>query len=343
MSSEVIPAAPDSVNINTFNVLIELWLENFLKNLTMIREGKKLEEIPKKNNPCICIGAGPSLAKYGHLREIVKANWKHTVLCCDKELHNVLNYGIVPYVVGTVDGSPKIAKFYKHKIIREKAHLINAAFNISTHPETVKAWKGQKYWYVNITDEVKKEGKLNKQTVTYILHVLSNYKSMISTIGNVGSFLWNLATAIECDPIILVGYDFSEQVRYKTQAIYFHPLTNMYLQKAKTQPPTQEDIQKAMDKSAALHQIEINPDFISPFNSLPYYKKGEHPQYLVNPYWKSYREVFAKFIVESKKHTINCTGNGCLHTEAKNKKDEFILKCPNFEAMSLMAVLRKYA
>lgn len=326
--SDVVPAAPDDVMRHTYDSLIGMWMENFAQNITAVRSGKDLQNLPKKPEACICIGGGPSLKKFNHLKKIKDSGWKHPILTCDKELVNCLEMGLKPYLVATVDASPIIRKFYKHKLVK-KATDINAAFNVTVHPLVRNSFRGPVYWYVAMMDPVQDAaGKLNRRSPTYILYLLSGRKAVISGIGNVGSFLWNVATDLQCSPIILVGYDFSEQVKDKAQAVYFPAFTAMYMQKYPNNP------EKAQNLAADLHQVEVNKDFIAPFTDLPYMKKGEHPHYLVNPMWKRYRESLAMHIVASKKHTINASGNGCLTTEA--------IKCENFEASNLEAVLEKY-
>lgn len=321
--SDVIPAAPDDIQTQTYNARIVLWLENFATNFGKIKNGLNLQDIPKKTGEaCICVAAGPSLAHHKHLSKIKKSGWKHPILCVDKKLRSCLEHGIIPYATATVDGSPIIANFYKNKIVRKLSKQINAAFSITVHPNVVKFWKGPIWWFTPMLDLPSKAKKLNKRSVSFILHVLSGYKGIASGIGNVGAFLWNLGYILESDPIILVGYDFSEQVHDKKNAVYFEYFTRMFLSKyAKGKKKVDEaTLIKAMDKAADLHQIERNPDF--------------NNTYLVNPIWKRYRETFAAHIRTSKKHTINASGGGCLHTEA--------IKCDNFESMSLDDVLRKW-
>lgn len=267
------------------------------------------------------------------------SGWKHPVFCCDKVLSYCLKHDIVPQIVATVDASSKIHGFYTHGIIRKYAPEINAVFPSFIHPDIVKTWQsyhGKIYWFSTIIDNPEyPDHKLNAHSATYLLHLLSK-KSMLSGIGNVGATLWNIATELEASPIILVGFDFSEQVVDKSEAIWFNQMVGMFMHGSQT--PRQ-----AQDSAANLHQPELNPDFISDRDDPPYYTKGEPIGYLINPYWKNYRELFAKHIVESGIHTINATGGGSIHTEAKDNKGNYILKCPNFEAKQLNEVLMKYA
>ena len=323
--TEVVPPAPDDLMEYTYNTLIHRWLDNFATNIEVIRKGLNLTDIPKrKDEPCICIAAGPSLDRYHHLDMIKKAGWKHPILCCDKKLGGSLKHSIIPYAVASVDGSPLIAEFYKTHLVKKYTSQINGVFSVTVHPSVVKNWKGKTYWFTSMLDLPSLEGttKINNRSVTFILHVLSNYKGIASGVGNVGSFCWNLGYILECDPIILVGFDFSEQVKDKADAVYFKSLTAMHLRKiTKERAPTQAEVVAAMDKVANMHQVEKNPDF--------------NTSYLVNPIWKRYREMLASHIVASKKNTINATGNGCLHTMA--------IKAPNFKAMPLAECLKKYA
>lgn len=260
------------------------------------------------------------MKRYRHLTMIKKSGWKHPVLCCDKMIRDCVNHGIKPYVVASVDGSPVIARFYKG-ISKEIAEQINAVFAVTVHPKTVKTWKGPIYWFLAmldspfIPDEKNPElVRTNRKSVSYILHLLSKGKAPISAIGNVGAFQWNLAYELGCSPIILVGYDYSEQVKFKEQAIYFKNYVTMFHKIGGI------SLKEAKQKAALLHQVETNPDFGT--------------TYLVNPIWKSYRRTFMQHIIQSKAHTINCTGGGCLTTKA--------IPVPNFEACSLKKALVKY-
>lgn len=244
---------------------------------------------------------------------IKKSGWNHPVLSCDRELQNCLKHEILPYAVASVDGNPIIARYYNHHLVKKYAKDIHAAFAVTVHPNVVRAWRGKIYWFVAMLDHVEAEGKADTHSKTFLLHLLTKLKGVISGIGNVGSFLWNFAAELGCSPIILVGYDFSEQVKYKEKAVYWNHFVKMFLQDGK-------DGETAQDQAAALHQVERNPDF--------------NEYYLVNPIWKRYQVQLAAHIITSKIHTINATGNGCLHTEAVN--------CDNFEAMSLEKVLETY-
>lgn len=329
MADELIPAAKQLADL-TFDALIGGWLENFRINLPKIREGLNLLDFPKREGePCILVGAGPSLKNFRHLSMIKRAKWKHPVLCCDRVLINCLKNKIVPHGVATVDGSPLIAKYYNHTLVKFYADRINTALCTTVHPKTVATLKGKIYWFTPMLDAVTTgNGRVNKRALTYALYLLSKRKAVISGIGNVGSFLWNLSTELGCSPLILIGYDFSEQVKTKEQAIYFAHFTRLFL-KDKIKP------EEAMDKAALVHQLEENPDFIwEGISKQPYYIHGKPVRYLVNPIWKSYRDMLKAHIISSKIHTISATGNGCLHTKA--------IDCPNFEAMNLEKALRTF-
>lgn len=349
--NEIIPPAKHMLDA-TYNALIGPWMQNFAINLPKIRKGLNLQNLQKKEGePCILIGGGPSLTRYKHLQKIKKACWKHPVLCCDKVISDCLSHGIKPYITASVDGNPVIAEYYQDKTVKKASRILNAAFSITVHPKTVKAWKGKIWWFTAMLDSIEKDEEhdlllqkfleidvtepdalikfvklqqkiltrtpkrqLNRHSNSYLLHLLSGGKGLISAVGNVGSFLWNLAADLGCSPIILTGYDFSEQVRDKADAVYFMKYAMMFHKKGGL---SWED---AQDKAALLHQVETNPDF--------------NTHYLVNPIWKSYREQLKAHIITSKIHTINATGNGCLHTKA--------IPVHTFEATTLESVLNRY-
>ena len=341
---EIMPVAPDTISDFTLRWNLPSWIDNLVENLQVIRSGRDIIDLPKKEKePCVVVGAGPSLKYFNHLEMIRKSGWSHPVLSCDKVLSECLRHQIVPYATATVDGSPAIHGFYTAGIVKKYAPKVNALFSVLVHPSVAKTYGGYGgpiYWYVPLLDmPVTPDKKLDVRSLSYILSLLTKHQSLVSGIGNVGAFLWNVAYELGSDPIILVGFDFSEQVRDKADAVYFEKFTAMFLQKSK-------DPDAAQDKAAALHQLESNPDFIAEKTGegwlKAYYTKGQPVRYLVNPVWKHYRRVFAQHIVTSKRHTIQATGNGCLHTKAKDDEGNYILKADNFEAMDLKDVLEKY-
>ena len=359
--SEVMPAAPPDLQQNTYNTLIPYWMNNFAENLSLIRSGKDVVDLPKHTGePMLLIGGGPSLKTLNHLDLIAKSKWKHPIIVCDKELANCLRKRVKPSLVVTLDGSPKVATFYNQPVVRKLGKDVTPVFVVTTHPSVVKIWSQMRvfdwklldregpniHWFVGMLDELQTSGtkcarcreetqfafnycpfcgkhladnriseqpKLNTRSVTYIIYLLSGRKGTMSGIGNVGSCIWNIGAALGASPLILVGYDFSEQVKYKSQAVYWNAFLRMYLTKYKNK-------KKALDAAAALHQVEENPDF--------------HTKYLVNPIWKQYRDLLKAHIVSSKIPTINATGNGCLTTEA--------IKCENFTAKPLEEILNIY-
>jgi hypothetical protein len=338
---ELVPAF-QGINRATLRTMLPYWMENLAVNLPKIREGKDITDLPKKKEPCIIVGAGPSLKHFKHLEMIANHGWNHPILSCDKVLKNCLEAGLKPYATATIDASPKIASFYSDKIIRENASNTKAVFNVFTNPSVVNTWEnynGEIYWSVPELDYPLLPDGTTNIGITFALAFLTKHHNVISGIGNVGAFLWNIATVLECDPIILVGLDFSEQLEDKADAVYFESFMHIMMKRY-------NDVKTAQDKAAEMHQMEENPDFISEEDGegwlKNYYEKGKPARYLVNPVWKQYREKFAAAIVQSKIHTINCTQNGCLHSEAKNVEGEYILKAPNFESKPLKQVLEEY-
>lgn len=320
----------EGLSEQTYHAAIAGWMNNFRLNLPRIWKDPQITDLPKKEKqPAIIVGAGPSLQKFHHLEKIAKAKWKFPILVCDKVLKQALDLKLKPYVVASVDGSPLIANFYNIRPEKIPSDL-NAVFAVTVHPKVVKTWKRRIHWFVPMIDPVQ---KLQDRSLTYLLCLIAKHKGTLSGIGNVGSLSWNIAAELGCSPLILIGFDFSEQVKYKEHGVYWNHLVAAFLKET-------GDLDKAQEKAALLYQVEENPDFKATFNDPPYYEKGKNVRYLVNPIWKGYRDQLAAHIVTSKIHTINCVGNGCIHTGARNKNGDFILKVPNFEAKSLEETLK---
>jgi hypothetical protein len=340
--TERVPAAK-GLSDSTLRRMMPFWMDNLYENLPKIRGGKDIVDIPKREKePCIVVGAGPSLKYYEHLKMIAESGWKHPVISCDKVLSDCIESGIIPYASASVDASSKIANFYAHKNIRQHAKSIYGIFNSFVSSSVANTWAnygGEPYWFVPELDlPMTKEGFFNPG-LSWMLSCLTKHQGVISAIGNVGSFLWNFAGAVlNCSPVILVGFDFSEQIKDKVDAVYFNQYVSMFLKKF--------DEKTAQDKAAESHQLEDNPDVIAEKTGKGwlenYYEAGKPVRYLVNPIWKEYRNKFALSLAQSGIETLNCTGNGCLHTGAKDDNGNYILKLPNFKVKTLQEVIKEW-
>lgn len=276
----------------TFSVRAILWMNNMGQNMPDIRRGKRLGELRKKIPPsgsALVIGAGPSIEKYSHLEILAESGYRGAILCCDRMLIPLLKKGIVPDVVASVDGSPEVADFFRDPLVDEHVGELNVVFCAqSTHPDTVKAFKGAPFWFVAIWDDPIN----NARSITRLFHWMTGDQEMMNTGGNVGSFLWNVGYMLGKNPIGLIGLDmgYSEEDDL-TKTTYYAYLRRMLELRGK------------------------DPDDVPRF-----YRRGYNPDFRNNYYtdilFESYVQTLKRMIDESYKkglRTYNCTGQGALH------------------------------
>jgi hypothetical protein len=264
----------------TFSAKARLWYDNFAENLSLIRQGKDVRELPTfKGQPCVLVGAGPSIWKFKHLDLLKK--WRKPIIACDKMLTPLLKQGIVPNIVSSVDGDPAIKKFYDDPIVDEYKDGVKAVFSaVTIHPSVVKRCPFEKYWFVNAYDDPTK-----LRSLSAAFHFMTKQKSILVAGGTVGFFIVNLAYFLGADPIILVGYDYSYDDLDIKKSTYYRA----YLSKC------------GNDEEKVKRYFSIREN--------PYFKSW----YLLDLMWKTYRDIFAFYINKMPVTIINASEQGSLH------------------------------
>ena len=133
----------------------------------------------------LIIGAGPSLqANLDKLKEMDK--FDGVVLCTDGAINKVLENGIIPDYVGTLEDTPDLDKYYITDLVKEKGHLLKGAYiSDRVHNNTRKAIRD-----AGLGDPL----------------VAADLRGYITS--NVGLFFWLLATiSLKCDEIFMIGMD----------------------------------------------------------------------------------------------------------------------------------------
>ena len=205
---------PDLIQLLTLKRMESQWMQNMGENLQVIRKGHDISEIPKQDKPAIIIGAGPSVK---HEKLSLLRKWTGVVVCCDRMLVPLLKKRVVPHFVTSVDGSPKIAEFYRDALVQKHVHEIKCVLSVqTTHPDVVKALPNDSmFWFTSIWDN-----PFNQMSVTRIFHHLSN-KTMMSSLGNTGAAAWELSRYLHCNPIGLLGIDFAYESLDFSKSTYF--------------------------------------------------------------------------------------------------------------------------
>jgi len=271
-----IPDSAKRISTYTFNVKEYLWMNSLAQNMSGIRNGRDVKDLPKREDvPALVIGAGPSINKHQQLKIISKSDFKGTIFVCDRILKRALAKRIVPDYVVCIDGAPQIASFFP-----KKSKPITAIFNgLTVHPDTVKACSYPIYWFISIIDNPKGE-----MSLTRAIHYMTK-KAMLVSLGNVGGTTWNIALYLEHNPIALVGLDYGyPQNTHIEETIYYRA----YLKLAKG------------DKEVVKGFFDImkNPD------------TGK--EVLVDMNFNAYRDMFLPHAECAKCSTINCSPTSSL-------------------------------
>mgnify|MGYP001626209389 CR=1 FL=1 len=276
------PKLPKNVKVVmdlTFYSKCSLWYDNFAVNLPMIRGGRDVSELPRfDGEPVVLVGAGPSIWKFNHLELLGK--WRKPIICVDKMLIPLLKRGIKPNIVASVDGDPSIKSFYDDPAVDE-VEGVKAVFSVTVHPEVVKRCPFEKYWFINIFDE-----PTEPRSLTAAFHFMSGRKSMLVAGGTVGFFIVNLAYFLGCNPIILIGYDYSYDDLDITKTAYY----KAYLAKCNG------------DKEAVKRYFSVRQN--------PKFKNF----YLIDLMWQVYRDIFEFYVKRMPVKIINATEAGSLHS-----------------------------
>lgn len=235
------------------------------------------------NKPALIIAAGPSLKTYNHLALLKKYGFNGDIFVVSKVLKDVLEHGIVPTYFGCLDAEEADTAFIDHDIVDEYADQITGLFGINIHPTTVQRWKGKRYYFSGyIGEEI--------PNLSHVFHLLTE-TSNISVSGNIGSCLYNIASYLGYNKIVLLGMDLS-----------FPSIKNMkeYYPYATEEDWKREDIING--KKQPKYKRGYNPDF-----KMTYYTE---------PVFEAYRIStlsWTKTLTSSGIKIINCSEQGSLH------------------------------
>jgi hypothetical protein len=277
-----------------------LWLDNLGANLESIRKGKNINDIPVRKGAAVIVGAGPSLYKYRHLDLLKKYRTRiPTIFATDRMLKPLIQVEVTPHLVSTVDGDPSVSQFYRlntEERLRAKTDVVLSA--VTTHPQTLKAIRenlsGDIYWYTHMFDNPTDPRcpKCNRFSITTAAYYLDGQKGMIRSPGNIGATIANIALSIGCNPIILVGLDFSYPANLPIEKTMYY---DGYLKRAGLD----------REKVKQSYRVETNPDF--------------QREYLIDGVWNVYKHLMLELAMYASKvnkvQFINATGNGALHGE----------------------------
>jgi intein/homing endonuclease len=163
-------------------------------NMPEILAGKDIKDLPRfDGQPCLIIGAGPSIRQFRQLEVLAKSGWKNPIICSDRMLIQLLKRKIKPDIVVTVDGESVVQKFYRHPLVEKFKGEVKAALCASTvHPDVLKHCPLEKYFFIALWDN-----PLNPTSLTRAFHLMTQ-KTMLETYGNAGSCAFSIAYYLGC-------------------------------------------------------------------------------------------------------------------------------------------------
>ncbi len=127
----------------TIGLLSDLWLANYNANLSVIRNGNGVLSLFDRFDsvPAVVVAAGPSLDKNGYL--LSKLAGKAIIVAVDTVYSALLDMGVKPDMVITLDPQPEITLFYEN-IDSSGTYLVAPTI---VHPDVLSVWKGEVILY----------------------------------------------------------------------------------------------------------------------------------------------------------------------------------------------------
>ncbi|WP_427338109.1 motility associated factor glycosyltransferase family protein [Caloranaerobacter sp. DY30410] len=179
------------VSIYTLKYFSNELNNNLFRNLEEIIKGNdvKLLKDKFKDVPAIIVSAGPSLDK--NIKELKKAQGKAVIIAGGRTLKPLLDNGIKPDIVVSLDPGKGAYEVIKENLDKE----FPLVTTVISQSDIIREYKGKKY-FSNVLECV--------ELINYLI-----YKKIdrISQGGSVANMSLSLADYMGCNPIILIGQD----------------------------------------------------------------------------------------------------------------------------------------
>jgi hypothetical protein len=196
-----------TISDNTGRKNMEKWDNNLRENRELFRKtGWAAVELQgkHKNKSAVIMGASPAIAKQiGLLKEIQDDN--DFVLCgLSSNLEYLLNNGIKPRYIVTVDGDVSQGEFFE-TIDMDKTKDITLIANIFAYPHMLKKWKGPLFFLALQTADKKFE---RKQRKWFGLEngIGTGFPSLMAQFNIIAAVAYLI---FECKILIFVGHELS--------------------------------------------------------------------------------------------------------------------------------------
>lgn len=207
----------DVIQRLTFEKMQAQWMRSMAVNMPQILAGKDIKDLPKhQGEPCLVIGAGPSINRFRQLDVLAKSGWRHPIICADRVLQPLLKKGLKPNIVCSVDGDEIISNFYAGSLVKKNRQSVKAVLAAtSVHPKVLETCPLEKHFFIPFWDN-----PLNPTSLTRTFHLMTG-KTIMEAYGNSGSCGWAIAYLMGANPVGLLGLDYSYFTDNPSETTYF--------------------------------------------------------------------------------------------------------------------------
>lgn len=255
--------------------------ENIIRNLPEMLNNPNVSALSGilPGIPAFVVGAGPSLDK--NIQELKKIGDQGIIIAVDTIFNTLRNEGITPHIVVTTDPTYLNASHFKN--VNELGETI-LVFSPSVYHPILAQVKGTKVVIPLL-------GSRFLATLRDVFGAIDTFKTGV----NVGQTSFNLARFMGCDPIALVGLDFSFPVQGgKTHAAGTALQRNIYL-----------------SETPGKMKVELITDIPELEEFEPIYVPGLLTERVAtNKFWFSYLRSMEEEIKATSVKVLNCTEGG---------------------------------
>lgn len=180
------------IEMNTILFFSDKWLKNMLNNLPSIIKSPGVNNLYGKfvGKPAVIVSAGPSLNDNIHL--LKRAKGKSVIICVGAALKPMLQNGIKPDLVLSIDGGAPNNRYFQN-LTAEDVPLI---FDITIYPEIARNYRGPKF-----------VGSCMEDLLSWVNNLVGQEKGLYDMGPSVANVALSLAVNFGCNPVILVGQD----------------------------------------------------------------------------------------------------------------------------------------
>jgi hypothetical protein len=299
----LIDSEVDAVSRGT-KQLRKIWHMNIGHNMAYIRRAdvKNLRELAETETKgsALVVAGGPSIAIHNHLDVLKDSGYKGTIVACDRMLKPLLEKGIVPDYVLTVDASDIILEFYKTKLFRENRKNIRVLLHYTTSPKVVRylyRLKAEVYWFIVHTEFTIQDDSdvLGPVYMSMTKHNPEGLQTIVAG-GNVGVAAWAFSwVVLKKNPVMLIGMDMGYPEGTDLRKTYYYSSMMNTVSK--------------FIKDSTLATLALCPTFEKEFN--PVWKSYTY----TDTVFRGYRAMLNTYLDHTPENqiTINCTEGGALH------------------------------